>query len=102
MTFKWDCGEEKNMLIEETAVADLLSKANFEIILADVTSCRKEDDAISAAIQRAANACAELEQRRAALEMSDGESSKLTTLMGRLRSKVQYLEAVQYLDAIGA
>lgn len=84
--------------VRDWAVWDLLSKAKFEIILADVTSSRKEDDALSAAIQRASSACAELEQRSAALEMSDRESSKLTSLTGRLRSKVRYLEAVRYLE----
>jgi hypothetical protein len=86
-------------VVEDPAVVDLLSKANFEIILADVISCRKEDDALSAAIQRAMSACAELEQRSAALEMSDRETTKLSSLMGRLRTKVRYLEAVQYLEA---
>ncbi|HTW48356.1 MAG TPA: hypothetical protein VMD92_10415 [Acidobacteriaceae bacterium] len=85
--------------VEDTAVQDLLSKASFEIILAQVTSSRKEEDALSAAIRRATSACAELEQRSAGLEMSDRESTKLTSLMGRLRSKVQYLEAVQYLES---
>ena len=89
------------MRLEETAVGDLLSKANFEIILADVTSSRKEDDALAKAIQRAASACAELEQRSIALEMSDQEKTKLSSLMGRLQHKVRYLEAVQYLEAAG-
>lgn len=84
--------------LENPVVGDLLSKAAFEIILADVTSSRKEDGAISSAIQRAASAFAELEKRSAALEMSDREISKLSTLMGRLRNKVQYLEAVQFLE----
>jgi hypothetical protein len=88
------------MRIENTAVGDLLSKANFEIILADVTSSRKEDDALSQAIARANRACMELEQWGASLEMSDQETSKLTSLMGRLRNKVRYLEAVQYLDSV--
>jgi hypothetical protein len=83
---------------QDTRVGDLLSKAAFEIILADVTSCRKEDGALSTAIQRAANACAELEQRKDALEMSDRDTTKLTSLMARLKHKVQYLEAVQYLE----
>jgi hypothetical protein len=85
--------------IEELLVGDLLSKANFEIILADVTSCRKTDDALATAIQRATSACAELEQRSAALEMSDRDTTRLTSLMGRLRNKVRYLEAVQFLEA---
>jgi hypothetical protein len=83
---------------EYTPVGELLSKAAFEIILADVTSCRREDGALTTAIERAANACAELEERGAAMEMSDRETTKLTSLMARLRSKVQYLEAVQYLE----
>lgn len=87
------------MQVEATAVGDLLSKANFEIILADVISSRKEDDALAKAIRRAASACAEIEQRSIALEMSDQEKTKLTSLMGRLHHKVRYLEAVQYLDA---
>jgi predicted nucleotidyltransferase len=87
------------MQVEATAVGDLLSKANFEIILADVISSRKEDDALAKAIRRAASACAEIEQRSIALEMSDQEKTKLTSLMGRLQHKVRYLEAVQYLDA---
>jgi hypothetical protein len=87
------------MQVEDTAVGDLLSKANFEIILAHVTSSRNEDDALSAAILRATRACAELEQRSAGLEMSDSETSKLSSLMRRLRSKVRYLEAVQYLES---
>jgi endonuclease III len=86
------------MRVEDTAVGDLLSKAAFEIILADVNSSRKEDDALSSAIQRAMNACAELEQRSAALEMSDRETAKLTSLIGRLRNKARYLEAVQFLE----
>lgn len=86
------------MQIEETVVGELLSKAAFEIVLADVTSCRREDGALMTAIQRAANASAELEQRSAALEMSDRDATKLTSLMARLRSKVQYLEAVQFLE----
>lgn len=87
------------MQVENTLVGDLLSKAAFEIILADVNSHRKEDDALTAAIRRASSACTDLEQQSAGLEMSDPESSKLTSLMNRLRSKVQYLEAVQYLDS---
>jgi hypothetical protein len=87
------------MQVEATAVGDLLSKAAFEIILANVTSSRKEDDALAAAIQRATSACVELEQRSVGLEMSDQETSKLSSLMQRLRSKVQYLEAVQFLDS---
>jgi hypothetical protein len=83
----------------DTAVTDLLSKAAFEIILADVNSSRKEDNALSAAIERAANAFVELERRRAVLEMSEQETSKLSNLMARLRHKVQYLEAVQFLEA---
>jgi hypothetical protein len=90
---------EENMLVEESVVGDLLSKAAFEIILADVTSSRKENDALDAAIQRAANACRELEERSLGLEMSDQETTKLTGLMGRLRNKVRYLEAVQFLDS---
>ena len=88
------------MQLEDTAVGDLLSKANFEIILADVISGRKEDDALESAIERATRACAELERQSAGLEMSDMESTKLTSLMGRLRNKVRYLEAVQYLDSV--
>jgi hypothetical protein len=88
---------DENM--ENTAVGDLLSKAAFEIILAHATSSRKEDDAVSAAIRRATSACVELEQRSAGLAMSDLETSKLTSLMGRLRNKVRYLEAVQYLES---
>jgi hypothetical protein len=87
------------MQVEATAVGDLLSKANFEIILADVTSSRKEDDALAKAIRRAASACAEIEERSITLEMSDQEKTKLSSLMGRLQHKVRYLEAVQYLDA---
>jgi hypothetical protein len=86
------------MQMEATVVGDLLSKAAFEIILADVTSCRKEEDALTAAIDRAMNAYAELEQRSSALEMSDQETTKLSSLMGRLRHKVQYLEAVHFLE----
>lgn len=85
--------------MEDTRVGDLLSKANFEIILADVLSCRKGDDALTSAIQRANHACVEIEQWSSTLEMSDGESTKLTSLMGRLRNKVRYLEAVQYLES---
>src|ERR1700739_1120146 len=99
MPLKRDCSGG-NMLVEETAVGDLLSKAAFEIILADVTSSRKEDDALEAAIQRAMTACTELEQGSAALELSDRENTKLTSLMGRLKNKVRYLEAVQYLDGV--
>jgi hypothetical protein len=87
------------MQVANSAVGDLLSKANFEIILADVTSSRKEDDALTRAITRANWACAELEQWGAGLEMSDQDTTKLTSLMGRLRNKVRYLEAVQYLDS---
>jgi hypothetical protein len=64
-----------------------------------VISSRKEDDALTKAIRRAASACAEIEQRSIALEMSDQEKTKLSSLMGRLQHKVRYLEAVQYLDA---
>lgn len=88
------------MQVENTAVGDLLSKANFEIILADVTSSRKEEDALTRAIQRANRACAELEQWSVGLEMSDQDTSKLSSLMGRLRNKVRYLEAVQYLETV--
>ncbi|HTV15463.1 MAG TPA: hypothetical protein VME68_12160 [Acidobacteriaceae bacterium] len=88
------------MQIENTLVGDLLSKAAFEIILADVNSHRQEDDALAAAIRRASHACAELEQQSAGLEMSDPETSKLSSLMSRLRNKVRYLEAVQYLDSV--
>jgi hypothetical protein len=87
------------MHVEDTMVGDLLSKAAFEIILADVTSCRKGEDALTAAIQRASSACVELEKQSVGLEMSDVESTKLTSLMGRLKHKVQYLEAVQYLES---
>lgn len=88
-------------MVEDSRVGDLLSKANFEIILADVLSCRKADDALSSAIQRANHACAEIEQWSSTLEMSDRETLKLTSLMGRLRNKVRYLEAVQYLETAG-
>jgi len=86
-------------MVEDSRVGDLLSKANFEIILADVLSCRKGEDALSSAIQRANHACTEIEQWSSTLEMSDGETMKLTSLMGRLRHKVRYLEAVQYLES---
>lgn len=87
------------MQVENTLVGDLLSKAAFEIILADVTSHRSEDDAVTAAIRRASTACADLEQQSVGLEMSDPETSKLSSLMDRLRNKVRYLEAVQYMDS---
>jgi hypothetical protein len=86
------------MQMEDTVVGELLSKAHFEIVLADVTSSRREDGALSTAIQRASSASVELERRSAALEMSDRDATKLTCLMARLRSKVQYLEAVQFLE----
>jgi hypothetical protein len=87
---------EETAVMEDTAVVDLLAKAHFEIILADATCCRKEYDA---AIERATRACAELEQRSVGLAMSDGETMKLSSLMARLRNKVRYLEAVQFLEA---